>query len=59
MTENACFCSYFGPPRANLSDLSGFKSEGAPVARGGVRTGNDGVRTLQHLDRSGVKTFEQ
>ena len=45
-----CFC-------ANLSDLSGFKSEGAVKGvREGVRTGNEGVRTHQHLARIGVKT---
>ena len=40
------------------ADLSGFKSEGAVKGvREGVRTGNEGVRTHQHLARIGVKTF--
>ena len=43
---------------ADSSDLSGFKSEGAVKGvRGGVRTGNEGVRTHQHLARRGVRTF--
>ena len=43
---------------SNLSNLSGFKSEGTVKGvRGGVRTGNEGVRTHQHLARIGVKTF--
>ena len=50
--------SNFSKNCANLSDLSGFKSEGAVKGvRGGVRTGNEGVRTHQHLARIGVKTF--
>ena len=50
--------SNFSKNCANLSDLSGFKSEGAVKGvRGGVRTGNEGVRTHQHLARRGVKTF--
>ena len=44
------------------ADLSGFKSEGAVKGvregvRTFVRTGNEGVRTHQHLARIGVKTF--
>ena len=42
--------------------MSGFKSEGAVKGvregvRTFVRTGNEGVRTHQHLARIGVKTF--
>ena len=40
--------------------MSGFKSEGAVKGvRGGVKMGNEGVRTPQHLARRGVRTFEQ
>ena len=44
--------------RANLSNLSGFKSAGAVKGvRGGVRTDIEGVMTHQHLARIGVTTF--